>query len=71
MSRTGKIFLSVMIFVFVAGVAYAETDKLKLTEWRPKSQMVVKETKILLPNHNLKKILIDFPKIFIRFVRFK
>lgn len=49
MSRTKKLFVSVMVFVFAGGVVYAATDELKLTDWRPKSQLVVKETKILKP----------------------
>ena len=49
MNGTRKLFLSVLLFVLIAGAAFADTDNLKLTDWKPKSQLVVKETKILKP----------------------
>ncbi|MFC1561306.1 amidohydrolase family protein [Candidatus Latescibacterota bacterium] len=44
-----KIFVYVMIFSFFPEFLSAESDDLKLLDWQPRSQMVVKETKILKP----------------------
>ncbi len=49
MNRIRKLLLTVLVFTFIAGSVYAETSDLNLTDWRPKSQLVVKETQVLKP----------------------
>lgn len=49
MSYSWKSFVNVIVFLFIPAALSAETDGLKLVDWQPKSQMVVKETRILKP----------------------
>ncbi|MBN2412463.1 amidohydrolase family protein [candidate division KSB1 bacterium] len=44
-----KSFVNAVIFLFVPLTLYAQTNDLKLLDWKPKSQLVVKETRILQP----------------------
>ena len=44
-----KIFVYVMTFSLFSKFSIAESDDLRLLDWQPGSQMVVKETKILKP----------------------
>jgi len=39
------------VFLFLPGLMIAQTGDLKLLDWRPVSQMVVKENKILKPKY--------------------
>ena len=43
------VFVSVIIFLFISMVLCAEDGDLKLLDWKPRSQLVVKETMILKP----------------------
>ena len=38
-----------IVFLFTTAIAQAQTGDLKLVDWQPKSQMIVKETRILTP----------------------
>src|SRR5438128_11854562 len=48
MSKIYILLLELICFFFPAGL-FAQTGDLKLLDWQPKSQLVVKETKILKP----------------------
>ena len=49
MKNNWKFFVCAMAFFFFYLSLSAESDDLKLLDWQPVSQMVVKETKILKP----------------------
>lgn len=49
MNSYTRLFAAVTLISLPAGTALAEKGDLKLLDWRPKSQLVVKETKILRP----------------------
>jgi len=51
MSYFRKFFVYVMGFLFISTSLYAETEDLKLLDWEPKSQLVVKESRILKPKY--------------------
>ena len=47
MNNTSKLITGIIIIVSITGVLQAQTADLKLVDWRPVSQMKVKETKIV------------------------
>lgn len=51
MSYFRKFFVYVLGFLFISTSLYAETEDLKLLDWEPKSQLVVKESRILNPKY--------------------